>query len=127
MSFFDEGATYNRPIVLFANARSAKMIGVDLNIMFPLIRNVFVAVDRFDRAGGLASAAINALVRMDKKHLGGFELRLILPRMDAIHRADVNTRRILRADARFANYINSHYAFLLQYGYGISGELNYKC
>jgi hypothetical protein len=40
------------------------MIGVDLNVMLPLIRHVFVAIDRFDRTGWLAGAAINTLVRM---------------------------------------------------------------
>jgi hypothetical protein len=47
--------------------------------------------------------------------------------VDAIHGADVNTSRILRADAGFANYVNSHYAYLLQSSYWISGELNCKC
>jgi hypothetical protein len=43
------------------------MIGVDLNVMLPLIRHVFIAIDRFDWAGWLAGAAINTLVRMYKK------------------------------------------------------------
>jgi hypothetical protein len=45
--------------------------------------------------------------------------------VNAVDRADVNTRRVLRADAGFANYVNSHYAVLLpKSSYRISGELN---
>src|SRR5262245_59594771 len=91
-----------------------KMVGVDLDVLLPLLRDVFVAVDRLDRAGRLAGAAIDAFIRVDIKMLGGLEISLILPRVDAIHRADVNTGRVLRADARFANYVNSHYAFSFQ-------------
>lgn len=98
------------------------MFGVDLNVLLPLIRNILVAENRFDRTGWLTGSAINTFVRMDIEHFGGLKFRLILARVDAIHRADVNTGRILRADAGFANYVNSHYAFLLQYSYEISGE-----
>jgi hypothetical protein len=45
------------------------MIGVDLNVMLPLIWHVFVAIDRFDGTGWLAGAAVNALIRMDEKLL----------------------------------------------------------
>src|SRR5262245_49315363 len=101
------------------------MIGVDLNVMLPLIRHVFVAVDRFDRTGGLAGAAVNTLVRMAETRFGTFELTSIFTAMKATNRADVNTSRVLRAYAGFANYVNSHYAVLLpQSSYLISGKLN---
>jgi len=45
------------------------MIGVNLNVMLPLIGDVFVAIDRFDGTGWLAGAAVNAFVRMYKKLL----------------------------------------------------------
>jgi hypothetical protein len=45
--------------------------------------------------------------------------------VNAIDRADVNTGRVLSADAGFANYVNSHYVFLLPKStYRISRELN---
>jgi hypothetical protein len=45
--------------------------------------------------------------------------------VNAVDGADVNTGRVLRADAGFANYVNSHYAVLLpKSSYRISGELN---
>jgi hypothetical protein len=101
------------------------MIGVDLNVMLPLIGHVFVAIDRFDGTGWLAGAAVNALVRMYKKLLCALEISLVLTRVNAVDGADVNTGRILRADAGFANYVNSHYAVLLpKSSYCISGELN---
>src|SRR5262245_58518250 len=97
------------------------MIGVDLNVLLPLFRDVFVAVDRLDRAGRLAGATIDAFIRMYIELLRGFEISLILARVDAIHWTDVDTGRVLRADAGFANYVNSHYAFLLpQSSYGIN-------
>ena len=52
-----------------ADRLSVIMIGVDLNVMLPLIGHVFVAIDRFDWTGRLAGAAINTLVRMDEKLL----------------------------------------------------------
>jgi hypothetical protein len=109
----------------FADKLSAIMIGVDLNVMLPLIGNVFVAINRFDGTGWLAGAAVNALVRMYKKLLCALEFSLVLTRVNAVDGADVNTGRVLRADAGFANYVNSHYAVLLpKSSYRISGELN---
>jgi hypothetical protein len=53
----------------FADWLSVKMIGVDLDVLLPLIGHVFVAIDRFDGTGWLAGAAINTLVRIDVKLL----------------------------------------------------------
>jgi hypothetical protein len=111
----------SRVAAIFDAAPSTKMIGVDLNVMLPLLGDVLVAVNSLDRTGRLAGAAINAFIRMDIKLLGGLEISLILTRVDAIHGTDVNTCRVLRADAGFANNVNSHYAFLLpQSSYGIN-------
>jgi hypothetical protein len=101
------------------------MIGVDLDVMVPLFGNVFVAVDRFDGTGWLAGATVNALVRMYKKLRRSLEISLILTRVNAIDRADVNTSRVLSPDAGFANYVNCHYAGLLpKSSYWISCELD---
>ena len=40
---------------------------------------------------------------MNIEHFGRRELRFVLPRMDAVDRADVHARGVLRADARFAD------------------------
>jgi hypothetical protein len=101
------------------------MIGVDLDVRLPLIGNVFVAINRFDGTGWLAGAAINTFVRVDEELLRAFEISLVLTRVNAVDGADVNTGRVLRADAGFANYVNCHYAVLLpKSSYRISGELN---
>ena len=42
---------------------------------------------------------------MNIKHVRRLELRLVLARMNAVDRADVDTRGILRADAGFADDI----------------------
>jgi hypothetical protein len=54
-------------VFIFADWLSVIVIGVNLNVMLPLIRHVFVAIDRLDGTGRLAGAAVNALVRMYKK------------------------------------------------------------
>jgi hypothetical protein len=60
----------------------------------------------FDRAGRHAGAAINALVGVDVELLLGLEVRLVFPRVDAVHRAHVDARRILRSNARFRNDVS---------------------
>jgi hypothetical protein len=67
------------------------MIGVNLDVILPLIGNVFVAINRFDGAGWLAGAAINTLVRIDEKLLCAIKISLILTRVNAVDGADVNT------------------------------------
>jgi hypothetical protein len=45
---------------------------------------------------------------MDIEHLGRREVGLVLPRVDAVNRADIDARRVLRANARFRDDI-CHY------------------
>jgi hypothetical protein len=87
------------------------VIGVDLYIIPPLLGHIFIAINRFHRAGGLTRAAIDALIRIDVEMVNGLEIRLILARMNAIYRANVNARGVFCADAWFTNNINSHYSF----------------
>jgi hypothetical protein len=85
------------------------VVGVDLDITIPLLRYVLVAIDRFNGTGRLTRATIYAFIGIDIEMFDGLELRLILPRMNAVYRADVNTRRILCANAWFADHIDCHY------------------
>jgi hypothetical protein len=100
------------------------VVGVNLNVILPLFRDVFVAKDSFDRTGRLTGAAINAFVRIDIEMLDDVEIRFVLARVNAIHRANVNTRRILGADTRLGDYINSHYCISPSSAFGLkySGE-----
>jgi hypothetical protein len=87
------------------------VIGVDLNIIPPLLGHIFIAVNRFHRAGGLTRAAIDAFIRIDVQMFNRLEIRLILARVNAIYWANVNARGVFCADAWFTDNINSHCSF----------------
>jgi hypothetical protein len=91
----------------------SKMVGVDLSKMLPLLRDVLITKDRFDRARGLARATVDALIGMDVKHLGGFELGLILAGMNAVHRTNVDASRVFGPNTGFADHVCCHYRYLL--------------
>jgi hypothetical protein len=87
------------------------VIGVDLNIIPPLLGHIFIAINRFNGTRGLTRAAIDAFIRIDKEVIYRLEIRLILARMNAVYRANVNACGIFCADAWFTNNIDSHYSF----------------
>src|SRR3989441_1412428 len=70
---------------------------VQLDEVLPLIGRLVFREDRLDRAHGLASPAVDALVRMDVEH------RLAL--IDAIHRTDLDTGLVLHVDARLGDNV----------------------
>src|SRR5580765_8419204 len=81
------------------------MLRVNGNEVLPLFRRLVQREDCFDGTRRNASAAVDALVGMDVEHLRRLELRLVLPRMNAIHGAHIDTCRVLRANARFSDDI----------------------
>src|SRR4030095_15509303 len=87
-----------------------EVVGVQRNVFLPLVRHLVEGKDRLDRAGRDARSAVDALVRMDVEHLGALEGRLVLPGMDAIHRADVDAGAVLGADAGLRNYIGHSFS-----------------
>src|SRR6202171_1860480 len=62
-----------------------EIVGVDLDEIAPLLRNLILGKDRINRTGVHARAAVDALVRIDEIHL-----RCVVG-MDAVHRTDLNT------------------------------------
>src|SRR5216110_3178534 len=52
--------------------------------------------DDLHGTGRLAGAAVNAFVRVNVEQFGAFKLRLVLPWMNAIDRANVYACRVLR-------------------------------
>src|SRR5215470_19034885 len=74
-------------------------VRVDLLVLLPLPRDRLLGEDRGHGTGRLTVSALNADVRIDVEHLRGGEVRLVLARMDAIHRANVDAGRVLRSDA----------------------------
>jgi hypothetical protein len=92
----------NRLILL---AALLVMVGVHLREMLPLLRQVVLRENRLDRAGWLASSAVDALDRVDIEHLGALKIGFVLARMYAIHRANVDASGVFRTDAGFGYYV----------------------
>src|SRR6266542_2749915 len=82
------------------------ILGVDRDEVLPLLRGFIQREDRLHRARRYAGAAVDALVRMDVQHLRRRKVRLVLPRVNAVHRAHVDARGVLRADAGLADDIS---------------------
>ena len=78
--------------------RPIDRVGLD-QIFLMRRRRVDALVDRRDRARRHAGAAVDALFRMDVQHRRGCELRLVLARVDAVHRADVHAGGVFGFDA----------------------------
>src|SRR6266516_6722986 len=81
------------------------VIVINLNERLPFLRNFLFREDGSNRACRFASATVDALVGVDIKLCCLSELRLILPGVNAIHRAYSNTRGVFGVDARFGNNI----------------------
>jgi hypothetical protein len=81
------------------------MVCVDLNKMFPLVRNCRLFKDSRYRASGLTSATIDALIGVDKEMFRLFIPVLIGRRMNAIDRANIYTGRVFYTDTRLGDYI----------------------
>src|ERR1700674_873075 len=61
-----------------------EIVGVDLDEIAPLLRNLVLGKDRVDRTRVYARAAVDALVRVDVIHRRG------VVGVDAVHRTDLN-------------------------------------
>src|SRR5690242_14529959 len=81
-------------------------IGVDWCEAGPLLRQIFESKNGGYRTNGDACAAIDAFGGMDVKLRFGGEFRLILARMDAVHRADIHTSSVFCADARLGDHVS---------------------
>src|SRR6202158_5065978 len=69
----------------YADLPVLEIVGVDLDEIAPLLRNLILRKDRVDRTRVHTCAAVDALVRVDEIHL-----RCVVG-MDAVHRTDLNT------------------------------------
>jgi hypothetical protein len=73
--------------------------------MRPLLGNEVGREDRLDRARRLARSAVDADVRVDVQQRLLLEIRLVLARVDAVDRADLDAGGVLGVDARLSNYV----------------------
>src|SRR5689334_6431254 len=81
------------------------MVRVLLDITRPLLRSLVEGKNRLDRTGRYTRAAIDAFVGVNIEHLSGGERRLVLSRVDAVHRTNIHARGVFRADAGLTNNI----------------------
>jgi hypothetical protein len=91
-------------------------------VVLPLGRDLVLGADRVDRARFDAGVAVDALRGVDVELLGVGEAGLVLGGMDAVDRADLDARVVLRADAGLvdhAGHCTASPAFLQQHGKAI--------
>src|SRR5581483_6239166 len=96
------------PFITAPRANAALLlvvVGVDLNVLSPLLWDVAILADGADRANGLAGAAFDADVRIDVELAMLREIRIRLMRMDAVDRAGLHTRLVLHVDTRLTNHV----------------------
>src|SRR4051812_25686373 len=86
--------------------KSARVPG---NILLPFRRHVVLLKDRPDRTLGLTAPTADALLRVDEQLQGGTIPRLSFRRVDSIHWAHLDARRVLDIYARFRDYIGHSY------------------
>src|SRR5207248_6305815 len=86
-----------------------EVVGVDRDVLGPLLGDVVLGEDGIHRALRLADTTVDALVRVNKQHVReAFLVTLI----DAVDRTDLHAGLVLDADARLADDV-SHGSFLL--------------
>ena len=88
--------------------RLFEVISVDLDKVLPLFGDILIPEDRFDGASWLTSSAVNAFIRMNVEYFRRLIFSFILPRMNAVDGADIDTGSIFGADTGFANHISGH-------------------
>jgi hypothetical protein len=83
----------------------SRSTGVDLGVVLPLLRQLIVGEDRIDRAHLDAGVAVDALLGVDEQlaHIG--ETGLILGRVNAVNRTNLDAREVLHVDARLGDHI----------------------
>src|SRR5438270_4597493 len=86
-------------------------IGVDRREVLPFFRQIVERKNRRHRANGHTCSTVDALHRIDVKLGLGFIPRLVLTRMDAIHRAHIHAGGVFRSDAGLSNHVG-HLALL---------------
>lgn len=89
----------------------------------PSIWKIALSTDRVDRTDWGACSAIDTLHWIDKEHRDNSKIWLILGRMDALNRADINACGVFYSDARFCNDIR-HDPLSIWYGEGNCAPLN---
>src|SRR3954465_13356990 len=80
-----------------------EVLRVDLGEPLPLVGQLVLGEARVDRARLDAGVAVDALLRVDVELLHLVVVRVLRRRMDAVDRAHLDARVVLRADARLGD------------------------
>src|SRR5436305_3996951 len=83
----------------------AEIVSVELRVLLPLVRQLVLSEAGIHRTCLDASVAVDALLRVDVEHLDALVLGLIRGGMDAVDRADLDTRVVLGADAGLGDHV----------------------
>src|SRR5205814_8739197 len=83
--------------------RLLEVVGVDLRVLRPLVRELVLGGARSHGAGLDARVAVDALLRVDVEHLDLVVVGLVRRRVDAVDRADLDARVVLLSDARLCD------------------------
>jgi hypothetical protein len=86
-------------------ALAAEVLGILLGKVSPLLGQIVLGEDGRDRADRNASAAVNALDRVNEQLIGIAVTGFVFLRVNAIDRTGVYTGGVLGADTRFCNDI----------------------
>src|SRR2546423_3196992 len=85
------------------------VLGVDLGVLLPLVRELVLGEAGVHRAGLDAGVAVDALVGVDVEHLDLVVVGLVRRRVDAVDGTDLDARVVLGPDAGLCDYIG-HFA-----------------
>src|SRR5437588_3892657 len=81
------------------------VLRVGLPVLLTLVRVLVLREAGIHRAGLDAGVAIDALVGVDVEHLDVVVVGLVRGRVNAVDRADLDTRVVLGPDAGFCDYV----------------------
>jgi hypothetical protein len=92
------------------------MLGIDLNEMTPLRRQIALLKDRLYGTFIHTQTAPDAAVRINEELRGRLKRNVVLARMDAINRTNLCAGGVFAADARFSNYVDHGKPQRIRYG-----------
>jgi hypothetical protein len=119
----DIGAVSSKAFGLRGESNSLLVvIGVFVDELFPLGREVFEGEDRLDRALVDAQAAVDTGVWVDVELVDGFKVAFVFAGVDAVDRANRDARRVFGSDAGLRNDVGHEKNLLTISRRGIIGQ-----
>src|SRR5262249_2215626 len=104
------------------SAEVGEVVGVDLRVLLPLLRQLVLREAGIDWTGLDAGVAVDALLGVDVEHLDPLVAGLVGCRVDAVDWAHLDARVVLGANARLGDNVGHSVSFLV----GGSGRAAYS-